>query len=259
MKLLVRDVEFAYDSTPVLDGVTLSLEAGELLGIVGPNGSGKSTLLRCLDGIVDPDDGAVFVDGTDLDDVSREELARAVGYVSQTDRRTFPSTVFETILLGRKPHINWRPSSADREAVAAVIDRLELDDYALRPIDELSGGQRRKVLIGRALVQEASVLVLDEPTSNLDIKHQLDVLEVVRARVDEGITAVMATHDLNLAMRYCDKLAMLADGEIVAAGGPETVTSDAIRSVYGVDATVTTHDGRRLVIPERPLSSNGDD
>lgn len=257
MRLDVRDVAFAYDSEPVLDGVTLRLGRGELLGVVGPNGSGKSTLLRCLNRLVEPDEGTVFVDGTAIDEMRREEIARRVGYVPQDERRTFPTTVFETILMGRKPHVGWRPTDEDKAAVADVIDLLDLEQYALRPIDELSGGQRQKVLIGRALVQEASVLLLDEPTSSLDVKHQLDVLDVVREQVDGGITAVVAIHDLNLAARYCDKLAMLHGDRIAAAGGPEILTPETIRTVYGVEATVTTHDGRRLVIPERSLSSDG--
>lgn len=253
MILDIQGIEFAYDSESVLDGVTLSVDQGELLGLVGPNGSGKSTLLRCLNRILEPDDGTVFVDGEALDQLSREEIARRVGYVPQDETSAFPATVFDTILLGRKPHVRWRASDADREVTSQMIERLGLEPFALRSIDELSGGQRQKVLIGRALVQEASVLLLDEPTSSLDVRHQLEVLELVRSQVTDGISGVLAIHDLNLAMRYCDSLALLCDNKIRAAGGPEILTAETIREVYGVEATVTEHDGRRIVIPERPL------
>ncbi|AFZ72213.1 ABC transporter ATP-binding protein [Natronobacterium gregoryi] len=259
MRLDVCDVEFAYDSDPVLDGVDLELERGQLLGIVGPNGSGKSTLLRCLNRIIEPDSGAVLVDGENVDELSREGIARRMGYVPQQEDATFPSTVFDTILMGRKPHVQWRPTDDDRATVTDVIERLDLEPFALRSLDELSGGQQQKVLIGRALVQEATVLLLDEPTSNLDVRHQLEVLDVVREEIDDGMAAVVAIHDLNLATRYCDRLAMLHDDRIVAAGGPEILTPETIRDVYGVDATVTSHDGRRIVIPERPLSRSEDD
>lgn len=258
IQLEVLDVEFAYESEAVLDGITLAVDRGEVLGIIGPNGSGKSTLLRCLNRILDPDDGSVLVDGESIREMSRTELARQVGYVPQEERGAFPSTVFDTVLLGRKPHVGWRPTERDRSIVATAIERLGLEEYALRSIDELSGGQRQKVLIGRALVQEASVLLLDEPTSSLDIRHQLEVLDLVREQATAERAAVIAIHDLNLAARYCDRLAMLCDDRIVAAGGPEILTPETIRDVYGVEATVTDHAGRRVVIPERPLSAAGD-
>jgi len=253
MRLEVLDVEFAYGSEAVLDGVTLSVDRGEVLGIIGPNGSGKSTLLRCLNRILEPDSGSVFVDGESVREMSRTELARQVGYVPQEERGAFPATVFDTVLLGRKPHVGWRPSEDDRSAVVAAIEQLGLAEYALRPIDELSGGQRQKVLIARALVQEASVLLLDEPTSSLDIRHQIEVLDLVREQATDDRAAVLAIHDLNLAARYCDRLAMLCDDRIVAAGGVEILTPATIRDVYGVEATVTDHEGTPLVIPERPL------
>lgn len=253
MRLDVDGLAFAYDSDPVLEGVSLSVERGELLGVIGPNGSGKSTLLRCVNRILDPDDGSVYLDETAADSLDRNEIAKLVGYVPQSEPRTFPSTVFDTVLMGRKPHGSWRASESDREIVSRTIERLGLEPLALRSMDELSGGQARKVLIGRALVQEASVLLLDEPTSGLDVRHQLEVLDLIRERIDAGMTGVIAIHDLNLAMRYCDSLALLHDGEIVSAGTPDDLTAELIREVYGVEATITEHDGRRLVIPEKPI------
>ena len=256
VRLEVLDVTFAYESEPVLDGVTLEVGRGEVLGIVGPNGSGKSTLLRCLDRLLEPDSGAVFVDGDALGELRRTEIARRVGYVPQEERSAFPATVFDTILLGRKPHVGWRPTEEDRDVVAEVIDRLGLEAYTLRPIDELSGGQRQKVLIGRALVQEAPLLLFDEPTSSLDVRHQLEVLELIREQTTADRTAVITIHDLNLAARYCDRLAMLHEGRIAAAGDPDILTPETIRNVYGVDVTVTTHNGRKIVVPERALPTD---
>lgn len=256
MKLDVRDVTFEYESEPVLDGVTLEVDAGEILGIIGPNGSGKSTLLRCINRILEPMNGVVFVDGAITAEMSRDEIARQFGHVPQQENNTFPTTVFDTILLGRKPYIRWRPTDTDREIVTQIIEVLGLGEYALRDVTELSGGQRQKVMIGRALAQEAEVLLLDEPTSSLDVKHQLEVLDVIRDQVEQGITAVMAMHDLNLAARYCDKLAMLHDRHVFAAGTPDILTPENIRAVYDVEATVLHHDGRRLVVAEEPVASS---
>lgn len=249
----VDGIEFAYDSSPVLDGVTFSVERGELLAVIGPNGSGKSTLLQCLNRLHEPADGAIYIDGDDLESLNRDEVARTVGYVPQRETRMFSSTVYDTILLGRKPHVNWRVSEQDRTVVERIIEQLGLESLALRPLDELSGGQRQKVLLGRALAQEASVLLLDEPTSSLDMRHQLEVLELVTDQVTDGMAAVLAIHDLNLAMRFCDSIALLCENEIVAAGDPDMLTDELLADVYNVEVTVTEHSGRPIVIPERPL------
>jgi iron complex transport system ATP-binding protein len=249
----VQNLQFGYDDESVLDGVDLSVASGELLGLLGPNGSGKSTLLQCLNRILEPDGGTVRIDGNRVADLHRTETARRVGYVPQEETSAFPSTVFETILQGRRPHGGWSPSEADREAVTAVIERLDLDAFAMRQMTELSGGQRQKVRLGRALVQDPSVMLLDEPTSALDLKHQLDVMDLVVEHVREReVAGVVAIHDLNLAARYCDRVALLHEGEIYDVGGPDVLTPETIRTVYGVDATVRHHRGRRLVVPEAP-------
>lgn len=252
MKLQIQNLEFSYASDSVLDNVTLELAAGEVLGVIGPNGAGKSTLLRCINQLLKPDDGSVFVDGDRIANLSREEIAQEIGYIPQEEQSTFPTTVFDTILQGRKPYVSWRPTEADERIVADVLETLGLEDFAMRSIDELSGGQRQKVIIGRALVQEASLLLFDEPTNSLDIRHQLEVLDVIQQQVNEGTAAVMAIHDLNLAARYSDKIAMVHEGEIVAAGPPSILTPEKINEVYSVKATVTTIENRTIVIPETP-------
>lgn len=253
MILNVDGIDFAYESKPILEDVTFSVERGELLGIIGPNGSGKSTLLKCLNRLLEPDDGSIYVNGEDLESLSRNDVARQIGYVPQSETRMFSSTVYDALLLGRKPHVNWRASDQDHAIIEQIIERLGLEPLAMRPLDELSGGQRQRVLIGRALAQEASVLLLDEPTSSLDVRHQLEVLALVAAQIEEGMAGVLAIHDLNLAVQYCDSLALLCDNQIVAVGSPDILTTALIRDVYGVEATVTEHEGRPLIIPERPL------
>jgi iron complex transport system ATP-binding protein len=248
------DLGFAYDDGTVLDGVDLSVSDGEVVGLVGPNGSGKSTLLQCATGILEPDRGRVVVDGDAAATLGRQERARRIGYVPQTESNAFPATVFDTILLGRRPHGGWSPSREDREAVAAVIDRLGLEPFTSRRVSELSGGQRQTVRLGRALVQDPSVLLLDEPTSALDLKHQLAVMELLTGHAREAsVATVVAIHDLNLATRFCDRIAILDGGELYDVGGPEVLTPEAIGEVYGVAVDVRTHQGRRLVVPDRPV------
>lgn len=251
MKLEVKGVDFSYDTTPVLKDVSLALESGNLLAILGPNGSGKTTLLKCINRILKPQKGHILLDGKDLRDFGREEIARNLGYVSQRETQSFPSTVFDTVLMGRKPYINWRPGPKDLEVVSETLQVLNLEDLAMKEINRLSGGERQKVMVARALAQEPAVLLLDEPTRNLDLKHQLEVLDIVKKQVTErGISCLMAIHDLNLAARYSDKIVILHDGEIFATGGLEVLTPENIEPVYGVKVRVSEDGGNLLVIPE---------
>jgi len=237
---------FAYSSTPVLNNICLELAPSELLGIVGPNGSGKSTLIRCMDNILKPQQGSIFLDGQKIEKLSRMEIARRIGYVPQSSAHTFPTTVFDVVLMGRRPHATWRSSDEDIDKVVEILELLGIEDFALRDFNELSGGERQKVFIARALAQEPEVLLLDEPTSNLDIGYQLEVMDIIKNLVIErGISAIMAVHDLNLASRYADRICMMNGGKIFAAGDPFTVfTSENIKHVYGVEASVVNDDSR---------------
>lgn len=252
MKLEVKGLEFGYDSVPVLENVDLKVESGEILGVIGPNASGKTTLLKCIDGILNPQVGTVLIDGSEASKLSNEEMAKRFGYVPQADRESFPTTVFNTVLMGRKPHGSWKPSDSDLEVVSRIIEEFGLDDIAMRDIGEISGGQRQKVLIARALAQEPEVLLLDEPTSSLDLRHQLEVLNIVKEETGGGISTAMAMHDLNLASRYCDKIVMLNGGKIFAAGGGKILTPENIESVYGVKVSIEEKSKWRMVIPEEP-------
>jgi iron complex transport system ATP-binding protein len=174
--LKISNLEFSYSSTPVLEDITMELTRSELVGIVGPNGTGKSTLIRCIDRILEPLGGSILLDEKDIKQMGMMEVAKKLGYVPQTISSIFPTTVFDTVLMGRRPHIGWRSSNSDRRKIVEVLHLMEIEDIAMKEFNELSGGQQQKVLIARALAQEAEMLLLDEPTSNLDIRHQIEVM-----------------------------------------------------------------------------------
>ena len=256
MKLEIKGACFSYGSRPVLENVTMSIKEGEVVSIVGPNGSGKSTLLKCINRILKPE-GNILVDGTDLARVKSRDLAKLLGYVPQSINHSFPATVFDTVLLGRKPYVDWSISSEDIEIVSNIISLMGLKDMALRQSNELSGGERQKVFMARALAQEPEVLLLDEPTSNLDMRHQLDVLDIVRSLVNMKKTAaVMAIHDLNLAAQFSDRLILLENGKIYEAGTPaEVITVENIRRIYGVEVDIINNSRHLHIIPVVPMNS----
>jgi len=258
VKLKIQGLNFRYNDRLVLEDINLEVEEGEILTLLGPNGSGKTTLLRCIVRILNPERGCIFIDEKQISKMKREQLARKIGYVPQSESSSFPVTVFDTVLMGRKPYLSWNPTFKDFRIVSEVLHLLGLEEFALRDLNELSGGEKQKVLIARTIAQGPEIMLLDEPTSSLDLKHQLEVLEVVRSLAKEkGISVIMAMHDLNLASRYSDKLVMLKNGKIFSIGTPEkVVTSENIKSVYGVEATVYNHLQTPYVVPEKPLSAN---
>ena len=256
MKLEIKDITFSYNSRPVLEGVTLRAAEGNVASLVGPNGSGKTTLIKCINRILKPRLGTVLVEKKDVGKVKLRELAKLLGYVPQSAGYVFPSTVFDAVLLGRRPYVNWGISPRDKEVVSRMLSLMGLEEMALRQFNQLSGGERQKVLIARALAQEPQVLLLDEPTSNLDLRHQLEVLGIVRSIVNErGIAAIMAIHDLNLASRFSDHLIFLDKGRIYDAGEPaQVLTEENIRDVYGVEAIVSKNSGHPYIIPIAPVA-----
>ncbi len=252
MRLQIRNLRFSYGSTEILRDINMGLNPSEVLGIVGPNGTGKSTLLRCIDRILIPE-GEILLDGQEISGMSRVEIAKRIGYVPQSTTGVFPATVFDMVLLGRRPHLSWRSSEEDIDKVLEMLDLMDIKDLAMRNFNETSGGQQQKVLIARALAQDVDILLLDEPTSNLDIKHQLEVMEILtELSKTKGISVMMAIHDLNLASRYSDRIIMLNGGGIRDVGDPASVlTAENIRSVYGVDVVVRNEDGKPYMIPMR--------
>jgi iron complex transport system ATP-binding protein len=188
--------------------------------------------------------------------MNRMEIARKMGYVPQSTARVFPASVIDTVLMGRRPHLGWKSSEGDLDKVLEILELLGIVEFAMRDFNEISGGQQQKVLIARALAQEADVLLLDEPTSNLDIRHQLEVMEIMTDIVRKSeISAVMAIHDLNLASRYTDRILMMNGGRIFAAGDPGSVlTVENIKRVYGVEVLVKSDGERPYIIPVRPIN-----
>jgi iron complex transport system ATP-binding protein len=251
VQLQIEAVEFSYRSKPILNRISFAVQTGDFVALVGPNGSGKSTLLRVIDGILKAQTGSVFIDGKNTRGLDGASLARQVAYVPQSEGAGFPVNVFETILMGRKPHMAWAPGTVDLQKTAQVIEQLCLNEMALTNLDQLSGGQRQKVLIGRALAQDTPLLLLDEPTASLDLKHQLEVLELLKTQTQKGITVIVAIHDLNLAARYSNKIIMLHQGAIFAAGGVEVLNQPNIETVYEVQVKLIKDNGRLLVIPEQ--------
>jgi len=254
VKLKIKGITFKYASEPVLKKVTMELGEGEILGLIGPNGAGKSTLIKCIDKILKPVNGSILLDGQEIKKMTRREIAKHIGYVPQASPGCFPVTVFDMVLMGRYPRTGWGSSDRDIEKVAEVMELLKIERFTLRNFNTLSGGEKQKVMLARALAQEPEVLLLDEPTSNLDIKHQLEVMDVIRDVVKQkGISAVVAIHDLNLAARYADKLAMLHKGSIFAGGHPEVVlTYENVKKVYGVEAEVRKGPCGLYVLPLKP-------
>lgn len=221
-----RDVSVAFGDIEVLTGVTLSVETGEFVGLVGPNGAGKTTLLRTLNGILEPDEGSIAVNGEQLSDCSSKQVSREIGTVPQDTHIGFSFTAEQIVEMGRTPHRSRLDWSDEARPVEKALQRAEVGHLREREITDLSGGERQRVLLARALAQEPSVLVLDEPTGSLDINHQVSVLELVTDLVRDGRAAIAAIHDLELAARFCDRLVLLHEGTIRASGSPATVLSD---------------------------------
>lgn len=236
-----QGLSYQVEAQTLLDGVDLHADSGQLVGLIGPNGAGKSTLLRAISGILRRQEGTVRLDGTDLQSISSKEVAARLALVPQIAPYTHGFTALELVLMGRYPHLGrFQIEGAEDDHIARDSMRLtEIEQFADRTLDTLSGGERQRVFVSRALAQQPRVLLLDEPTSNLDIFHQIKVLDLVRQLVDDGLTAVAAIHDLNMAARYCDRLVLLSEGRVLADGSPEAVLCPkVIESAFGVKSAV---------------------
>lgn len=237
-------LRFAYGERVVLDGVSLALSAGEMLGVIGPNGSGKSTLLRLLSGVRAPLAGEVRVWGRRLADLSRRALGRTIAVVPQETSIEFPFSVTEVVLMGRSPHLSGFALESERDVQVAheAMRRTGVLDLARRAVHELSGGERQRVILARALAQEADILLLDEPAAFLDIRHQVELYDLLQDLQDEGKSIITVLHDLNLAALYCDRVALLKAGRVMRVGGPAAViTHAALAEVYETDVQVETN------------------
>ena len=247
--LSVENLQFHYQGGPkVLKKINFSLGDGEFLAILGNNGAGKSTMLKCFNHIITPDAGEVLLNGENLLKMSAKEVTRRIAFVAQNVPDT-QMTVHDMVMLGRRPYMSWAFTERDHEIVHEAMDRLKVSEFRGRFLNRLSGGERQKVMLARALAQEPKLLLLDEPTSSLDLKNQYQVLQIVKDICHEtGISAIVVIHDLNLALRFCDRFLFLREGRAFCCGGPEVVTGETIESVYGIPARVAELDGRRVAV-----------
>lgn len=250
MKISIQNISFSYNGTPTLDQIDFAIAVGELVALVGPNGSGKSTLIKCMNGLLKTQKGVVMIENKAIDRYAPSELAREMAYIPQNENRQSALNVFDVVLLGRKPYINWSPSEKDLSVTAEVIKKLHLEPIAMKSFSKLSGGQQQAVYMARALAQEPNVLLLDEPTSNLDIKHQVEVLELLKKLTQKGITVVIALHDINLASRYADKILMIKNGQLFAAGGRETITENNLEKLYDIKVEIIKTGEQLFVVPK---------
>jgi len=253
--LAVRELTVSLDRTPVLRGVTCAAATGGWLALIGPNGAGKSTLVRATAGLV-PYGGAIMLDGVDIAALRVRDRARLIAYVPQEPVLPPDMTVEQYVLLGRTPHLGYLggPGRHDRDRAAAALERLDVARFAGRRLARLSGGERQRVVLARALATDPKLLLLDEPTSMLDVGHQQQVLEMVdRLRKEGGLTVLSTLHDLTAAGQYADELVLLHEGRVVAAGPAATVlTAELIEAVYQARVSVTAgQDGRPVVAPVR--------
>ncbi|TDO63878.1 iron complex transport system ATP-binding protein [Kribbella sp. VKM Ac-2571] len=254
----VENLTLAYGAdAPVVDGLTLEVPPGQLTAVVGPNGSGKSTLLRGMSRLLTPASGRVLLDGKDIHQLPARELARKLGVLPQGPVTPEGITAAELVSRGRHPHrgLFGRLTSDDDVAINEALQAVELTELRDRPVDQLSGGQRQRVWIAMVLAQGTQHLLLDEPTTYLDLAHAVDVMNVVHAAATTGRTVVAVLHDLTLAAQYADHLVVMGDGQIAAQGRPvDVLTATLLDEVFGLKATVVEVGGAPVVVPDRRLA-----
>lgn len=262
-KLAIDNLTLAYGHTTVISGMSFGVNKGEMLGLIGPNGSGKSTLIKAISHVLKPKSGRIMLDGADISGISRPEMARHVGVVPQTPILPSSFSAFEIVLMGRNPHLGLLryESEKDMEITYRAMERTGTLRFAERRIGELSGGEIQRVVIARVLAQQPETILLDEPTANLDISHQLEILDLIKNLcTGNHLTVVITVHDLNLAAQYCDRLLLINNGTLHALGKPhEVITTENIRVVYGTDECVYAHpvNGLPTVILRAGASRNG--
>lgn len=250
MKVIADGICFSYNSHPVLSKVSFTIESAKVMCILGMNGAGKSTLLKCINRILSPHQGTVLLDGKQLLNMSRVEVARHIGYVPQRHSDTCMN-VFETVLMGRKPHMGWKAGPNDYAIVESILQRVGLEPLSMRRVCDLSGGQLQKVIIARALAQTPKVLLLDEPTSNLDIKNQLEVMNLIREiSKNQNISTIIAIHDLNIAVRFAESFFFLKEGRVHSISTKESLSAEVIREVYGIEVALKEFEGHTIVVPK---------
>lgn len=249
MLLDVKDLNFSYGDKQILHNISFTAERNNVVSILGPNGVGKTTLLKCLCNIHKPSSGTMTIDDMNISAFSTKELARHISYVPQSVNRS-NTLVFDSVLIGRRPYIEWTATNNDLEITWSALRALKIEDLALRSVDDLSGGEFQKVQIARAIVQQPDILIMDEPTNNLDIANQHvtmhTIIDAVRSR---DVCTIMTMHDINLAVHYSDVFIFMKNGSVIESGGIDIITEDLIEKVYGINADVIFHKGKPFVIP----------
>jgi iron complex transport system ATP-binding protein len=237
-----NSISFRYHEDWVLQDVSFRVEKGEFVGVIGPNGSGKTTLLKILYRLLSPQKGEILFELVPMRKMDRNDIAKRIAVVAQETQLLFPFSVLETVLMGRSPYLGHLmfESEKDLEIAKKAMEWTKVFPFSERPMDELSGGERKRVFIARALAQEPEVILLDEPTANLDIHHQIDFLDLILTlNRERGLTIFMASHDMNIASEFCDRLILLQDGRIYKMGTPdEVITKENIESVYGCEVWI---------------------
>lgn len=245
----VKDLIYSYGKENVLDEISFDLEQGMCVAVLGNNGAGKSTMIKCLNRIFHPKSGSVFIDGKNLMKLDRVMLAKQIAYVAQKNE-TGRFTVYDAVLLGRKPYIKWDVTESDHLVVQHCIDCMGLKGFEMRYVDELSGGELQKVVLARALAQQPKMLLLDEPTSSLDPQNQYSVMrQIYKISKDENIAVIVVIHDINLALRYCDRFLFLKDRKIFSYGDSKTMTKECLETVYGMAFDLIEYNGIKISIP----------
>lgn len=254
MNICIENLSFSYRKNSVLRKVSLEIPSGSLCVLMGANGAGKTTLLKSINGILKPQSGRVFADNVDILALHPRQRARIIGYVPQ-NAHTGESglNVMETVLSGRVPHMRGKLSSQDREIAEQAIEEMALSDYALHPLSQLSGGERQRVFIARAIAQQPKVMLMDEPTSNLDMHFQQDVMERMRMMASrQGMTVVTILHDLNLAIAYADQAVLLKDGGVYASGEPHALLDkENILDIFRVEMDFAAFNGVQYAVPHK--------
>lgn len=257
MSLQIKNLSFGYKKNQmILNNINLEIKQGEILGILGPNGTGKTTFIKCINNIHKPNEGRILYDGNNIMNLSQLNIAKIIAYVPQYTNNFFPMNVIDTVMMGRMPYVKKNYSDEDKEIVFSIIKKMNLEKFAFRNIKEMSGGERQRVFIARAMAQQPKIIILDEPTSSLDLYNQLFILHTITKLAKENnITIIMTIHDLNLASMFCDNILMLKDAHIFAHGKPESIlTAENIYEMYKVRTEITTPENYKHIRLLKDLS-----
>lgn len=248
--LKINNISFSYgQDKKILDDISLDVSQGDVLGILGINGAGKTTFIKCINNIFSPDFGTVKINGKDISSMTSKEIAQLIAYVPQYNGTFFNINVLDTVMMGRLPYAGRSYSKKDREIVYNILKKMNLEKFAFRSISEMSGGERQRVFIARALAQQPKIIILDEPTSSLDLHNQLFILKIIEDLAKrDNLTIIMIIHDLNLASMFCSKLVMLKEGKIFAQGNSvDVLTEENISKVYKVSSKISIEDGYKHI------------